>query len=91
MSEQHQEFMDKLTPSTFKYKNPHLPQTSGGKHYGVMAQDMQKSELGKALISKSPQGTLQYDQLKATSLALASLAFLNQRVNKLESKKGKKR
>lgn len=78
------EFMDKIKPSSFRYKDPTIPGTTEGTNLGVMAQDMQKSAIGKELVEKHPSGYLQYSIPKAVNLSLASLAYLNKRINKLE-------
>ena len=81
---QSKEFMDKIKPATFRYKDDTIPGTTKGVNLGVMAQDMQKSYIGRELVEKGDDGLLRYSMPKAVNLSLASLAFLNKRINKLE-------
>lgn len=57
---------------------------------GIMAQDMAKSEAGKEVVGKDPvTDRLALDVNKSLSLSLASIADLNKRLAKLETRKGK--
>jgi len=72
-------FLDELTAYTFKYKNDDEPMM------GVMAQDAEKSKMGKYLVeTKKSKKVL--NGKKTMSAMLASLAYLNDRVNELENK-----
>lgn len=71
------QFMDKLKSYTFKYKD------NDEDELGVMAQDVEKSELGKTIVHKI-MGKRAIDLGKATAASLASIANLNARMLKLE-------
>lgn len=73
-------FLDKLVGATFKYKDKSHGE---GEHTGVMAQDLEKTPEGSALVKDTPKGKM-VDYGKASSLMLASLADLNSRLKNLE-------
>ena len=69
-----------------EYKN--LPGAGQGRFVSTMAQNLQKSDLGKQAVQPGPNGKLMVDYGKLMGTMLASEAYLNERLNKLE--KGKK-
>lgn len=77
------DMLDKLKPKKFDYKMEH-----GGvrNNTGVMAQDLEKSDLGRDMVEEI-NGTKMVDKEKMLMNAMASLASLNDRINDLE--KGK--
>lgn len=77
------EFLGKLKPATWDYKDPKHGQ---GRHAGVMAQDVEKSKLGKSIVQETPDGKA-LDGKKLLSATLAAAVDLNARLSKLESKK----
>lgn len=77
-------FLSKLKPSSFEYKDP---KHGDGTQYGVMAQDLEKSDMGKSLVFEDGEGK-KVDLSKATLALLASNAHLSKRLENLE--KGKK-
>lgn len=79
------EFLGALRPKTFDYKDP----KHGGKRVtGVMAQDAERSKLGKAIVKDTPEGK-QLDSNRVASALLASVAVLDRRLAKLEPKRKK--
>ena len=54
-----------------------------------MAQDLERSEAGRDLVEDTPRGKM-VDYGRALPLLLASAARLNDRLDKLESKRGSK-
>ncbi len=77
------ELLDKLSAVAYNYKKDPAKE----KKVGIMAQDLEKSELGKTLVVEDENGIKGYNKDKALSAALAALADLNKRLNKLEGKK----
>lgn len=76
------EFMDALRSYRFKYKN----QSHGkGEHAGVMAQDVEKSSVGKDMVLETPVGKA-LDMRKGFSALMAGQARLNERLRELEGK-----
>lgn len=76
-----EDVLNSLTGYTFKYK----PETNLGDelHAGVMAQDMEKTPMGEDIVVDTPSGK-QIKGKEAMSFALAALANINNRINKLE-------
>lgn len=76
------EFLGKLKPYKYDYKN----ESDGkGKQAGVMAQDLENTEVGKqAVIDTSKGKMVDYNKLGPTMLS--SLVELNERLKKIEGK-----
>jgi hypothetical protein len=72
--------LGKLKPYSFDYKDESHGQ---GKQTGIMAQDLEKSKAGRGAVLDTPGGKM-VDGAKASTLALAALANLNDRLKKLE-------
>lgn len=81
-----QKMLDGLKAYSFKYKKPELPGANADENVGIMAQDLQKSKLGKTAVYQGPDAKM-VNQSKEVQLAMAALAHLNSRMNKLEGKK----
>lgn len=82
-----QGFMDRLKPASYDYKKEvqNDPRASKDRQIGVMAQDLEKSKLGKEAVHNEDVGkVVDYKDLEPKMLA--SLAALNQRLKKLEGK-----
>ena len=76
------EFLGKLKPYKYDYKNE---EDGRGKQAGVMAQDLEKTEVGKQAVIDTPKGKMvNYNKLGPTMLS--SLVELNERLKKLEGK-----
>lgn len=83
-----QKFMDRLKPAAYDYKDEvkDSPLASKNRELGVMAQDLEKSELGKEAVQDTDIGkVVDYDNLEPKMLA--SIAALNKRLKELENKK----
>lgn len=78
------QFLDELTAYTFKYKNP--KKHGEGKQFGVMAQDLEKSKLGKQAVVKKEDGKY-VDTVKSIGPMLAALANLHERLKDIEEDK----
>ena len=74
-------FLEALSAKKFDYK--HAPQA--GRRVGVMAQDLEKSELGQSMVADTPAGKT-VDIAQALGASLAANAELHKRVKKLEKK-----
>lgn len=82
-----QKFLDKLSASKYKYKDGgSVPQKPKGENYGVMAQDLEKSKIGKNMVEDTPEGKM-VNYGKGFSAILAAQAELNERLKSLESGK----
>ena len=78
------EMLGHLVAKTYRYKDE--KKFGLGSRAGIMAQDLEKSKAGSALVRvKLPDGDgIGFDVSKAVSAALAATARLNQRMRKLE-------
>jgi hypothetical protein len=83
---QAKDLLDKLSAKKFQYKEGVQGEESGKDTFGIMAQDLEKSEMGKTLVVETPQGKA-VDTRKGFGAVLAAQAELNKRLNKLEGKK----
>lgn len=77
--------LDGLKAQKFKYKNPGEPGAAPGKRAGVMAQDLEKSMAGRALVIDTPGGKA-IDSPQAIGAMLAALASLHARTKRLEGR-----
>lgn len=81
-----EEFATKLKASAFKYKQPNGESYQDGEVTGIMAQDLEKSKIGKQMVVDSPEGKM-VDMKKAVPATLAAVSEIMKRIKKLESKK----
>lgn len=77
-------FLDSISAKEYNYKPEYSSDTA--KKVGFMAQDLEKSELGKSMV-KEQNGVKTVDMDRTFSAMLAAQAELNKRLNKLEKKK----
>lgn len=75
-----QSFLDALSAHTFEYKDK---SNGEGKRVGVMAQDVEKSPLGKRIVVEGEDGK-RLDFANALGAMMASSAVLNDRMSELE-------
>jgi hypothetical protein len=86
-SEMVEEFLNALKSYTYNYKDKENngQKNPEGKVTSVMAQDLEKSKLGKQMVTEGPEGKMvNYGQGMAP--LFAAIAELNQRTKKLEKK-----
>ena len=77
-----QDFLDSLHAYSYEYKKPDSPGARHGEMLGVMAQDLEKTTLGKQFVRDTPAGKL-VDMGQGLAAILASQAYLNDRVKTL--------
>ncbi len=80
-----QAFLNALSDNEYEYTDPSLPGTQAGKNYGPMAQDLEKTPMGKTAVRETEHGKY-VDSARGFLLALSGLANLNQRLSALEAK-----
>ena len=82
------DFLSSIDPKTFEYNEE--GQSLGapaGEHTGVLAQDVEKSTIGKGLVKKDPDsGYKQIDIPQSVGALLASVAYLDKKVKRLEKR-----
>jgi len=83
------DFLDHLKAKSWDYKDP--DRFGHGRKLGVMAQDLEKSTIGKRMVFHDHDGTKMVDYGKGMAAIVASLAHLNEKIHALESKRGSKK
>jgi hypothetical protein len=78
-------FIEGLRAHEYKYKDP---KNGPGTYVSPMAQEIEKTELGKHMVIDTPNGKM-VDYARAGGTMLAAAAMLNDRVNDLESQLSK--
>jgi hypothetical protein len=76
------QMLDALKPYRYRYKDEKFGQ---GERAGIMAQDLERSELGKKVVTETAEGKM-LDVNKTISAALAGLARVNERLRKVEGR-----
>lgn len=84
-------FLDALTAYTYEYKNPKKPGAGEGRHLSVMAQDLEKTDIGKNMVKTMNDGTKIVDYGKGFGAILAAQAHLNKRLEEIEKKSKRKK
>lgn len=79
-----EDLMAQLKAMNYEYKDPDADGV--GPQTGVMAQDLQKSQLGADMVSKKSDGKLNVDGGKAGGVALAAIKMLYDKVAELEAR-----
>lgn len=75
-----EDFLSALSAKKYKYTDPKY---GFGEYLGIMAQDAEKTPMGKDIVFEK-DGVKHVDLKRAFGAALASMAYLNKKVNKLE-------
>jgi hypothetical protein len=70
---------------SYKYKNPQAPGAAPGERFGPMAQDIEKSKVGKAMVHDTPAGKM-VDMNAAVMAALSGLGRVSSRLDKIEKR-----
>lgn len=78
-------FLEALTDNSYDYKEPNKPGRAPGRHYGPMAQDLEKTPMGKTIVIEDPEGNKMVDSARGFLLALSGLANVHQRLKALEA------
>jgi hypothetical protein len=79
-------FLNALTDNSYDYKQPNAVGAAQGRQYGPMAQDLEKTNMGKTAVIEADGGKM-IDTNRAMLLALSGLSNINARLNMLEGKK----
>lgn len=82
-----EDFLNALKSYTYEYKEKEVngKKTPEGEVTSVMAQDLEKSDLGKKMVHDTPEGKM-VDYAQGMAPLFAAIAELNQRTKKLEKK-----
>lgn len=85
------DLLDRVDPKEWRYKTGMVPKALSGaipqerKRPGITAQDLEKSELGNALVIETPTGKA-VDTAGLAGAAMASAAHLNKKIKRLEGR-----
>jgi hypothetical protein len=72
--------LDHLHAYTYRYKDPDAPGAAPGRRMGVMAQDLERSPIGKQFVRDTPNGKM-VDYGQAAGAMMAGLAYHNERLD----------
>jgi hypothetical protein len=78
-----QPFLDTIKAHQYEYKNPQ--EHGQGTFVSPMAQELLQTDLGKSAVIDDGTGTLKVDYGRLGGITLAATAFLNQRMNQIQS------
>ncbi len=84
-----QKFLDALSAKKYEYKDTSEAGTAPGQRYGIMAQDLEKSPMGKSFVQEI-NGHKMVDTVQGFGAVLAAQSELNKRLKELEKKSSKK-
>lgn len=76
-----------LKPSSYEYKDEYKGLGGVGPQIGIMAQHLEKSDAGRTAVGELADGTKVVKHPQAMGLALAGLARLAERLDKVEAKR----
>ena len=79
-----EEFLNGITGVKYRYKG------KKDKQGGVIAQDLEKSEMGKGMVHENEDGLKEIDANQLLGGIAASVGNINDRLRKIESRRGAK-
>jgi len=79
-------FLDSLTAYEYEYVDPSKPGRAPGRHTSVMADDLERTPMGKRMVVDTPDGKM-VDYARGFGVMLAAQASINERLERLEGKK----
>lgn len=77
------ELVRAISAKSFSYKDADAPGAMDGENLGILAQDLERSEAGRRIVSDTPHGKM-VDKDKALMAALAALGSMDKRISKIE-------
>lgn len=81
-------FLAALKPYSYRYKSGGTgPGEAEGDRAGIMAQDLERSDVGRTLVALLPNGKKGVDVQQAVGVLLASAAAMHKRMKKLEGRR----
>jgi hypothetical protein len=69
----------------YEYKDPGKPMRGEGRFVSPMAQELEKTKIGKSMVSTSKDGTKVVDYGKGLGAMLSAMSWLHERVGKMEA------
>jgi hypothetical protein len=80
-------WLDAIAAHEYEYKDNKITGTAPGKHVSPMAQELEKSDIGKRAVFDAPEGHKMVDYSRMAPAQLAATAWLHKRLTDLEGKK----
>lgn len=77
------DLLDNIKPESYEYKDKEMGE---GKHLSPMAQDLEKSEVGRSMVMDTPKGKM-VDYGKGLGSMMAVMSALDRRLKTVEAKK----
>ena len=68
------DFLSKLEAYSYRYKDPEAPGASPGEHVGPMAQELERSKIGRTVVTTGPDGMKAVDTERLTMALAGALA-----------------
>jgi len=81
-----EDFAEKLNAKKFNYKQPNGELYQNGEVTGIMAQDLEKSKIGKTMVVESDEGKM-VDFKRAVPVTMAAISDIMKRIKKIEKSK----
>ena len=78
------EFLAALSSNAYEYKDKAKHGT--GRYFSPMAQDLEKTEVGKSMVVEGADGVKMVDYSRGFGVLLAAQAQLNKRLSEMEGK-----
>lgn len=80
------DFLESMRPVAFRYRHPGEPGQAAGPQTGVIAQDLERSEIGRQVVDDGPGGK-RIDLPRAVTATLAAMADMHKRLARLEGRR----
>ena len=77
------ELLENIAPYSYEYVDLSVVGTAPGRRFGVMAQDLEKSEAGRSIVFEV-DGIKKINTGQGLILALGALAYCHERIKALE-------
>lgn len=74
---------------SYEYKDPSAPGAAPGRHFGPMAQDLEKTPAGKSVVETGPNGMKRINAPRLTLVNTSAIAEQQRRLDRLEELAGK--
>jgi hypothetical protein len=73
---------------SYEYKDPGAPGAAPGRHFGPMAQDLERTPAGASVVEEGPDGRKMVNAPRLTMLEASAISALTDKIQKLEARIG---
>lgn len=70
---------------SYEYRDPNMPGAAPGRHFGPMAQDLERTPAGRSVVEEGPNGKM-VNVPRLTMLEASAMSALNEKVDALAAK-----